>query len=121
MNALTKNITFPTTGVYSATPATTGVGINFSTSAIDIEYYRGYSFQTIYSGGTKGTASILASNDGTNFSTVSGTSQVLTGAGNFIWNVDGAYYRYVQFNWGTTGAGPASTGTMTVIFSSKSF
>lgn len=117
MNANTFLSIFPTTS--NGVPATTGVGTNFSTSAYNIQYYHGYAVQAIYTGGTRGTASIQVSNDGVNFSTVTGSTQVLSGAGNFIWNVTDAYYKYAQFNWASTGA--ASTGTMSIYFMAKGF
>lgn len=43
-----------------------------------------------------GTMLLSASNDGTNWFTLSGTSTNVTATANILWNVDAPYYRYVR-------------------------
>lgn len=77
----------------------------------DLSQIYGYSIQAIYTNGAPaGTLVLQASNDGINFCDIAGTSFVVTGTGNFLWNVTNSNYLYVQMAWTPDGGG--STGTM---------
>jgi hypothetical protein len=110
----------------SMQPATTGVGNTFSSSAQKIEYGLGYCVQAVYTGNINGTISLNASNDGLNFSTISGTPTVIIppgagSTGNFLWNVQQANYLYTQFAFAASSSLQSSTGTLRAVLVSKGF
>jgi len=65
--------------------------------AVGLDQDYGYAVQAIWTGGTlAGTVKLQASIDGVTWSDVTGTSQAVSGAGNFLWNVNGAFYAFVR-------------------------
>ena len=100
---------------FYSTSALTGT---FSTSALKIEYTTGCAVQAIYTGGPTGALSLLASNDGINFSTIANSSNSITGPGNYIWNLLSPGFEFIQGNF---TASSASSGTMAFNFNSKGF
>ncbi len=103
---------------YQLLQSSTGLSGSVSSSAQRIEFTTGYSVQAIYTGGLNGTASLLSSNDGVTFDTITNTSQTFSGAGSFMWNVLSANYQYVQFSYTATSA---SSGLLSVNLFSKGF
>lgn len=103
---------------------TTGVGIVassvYQSSAQTIQYEVGFSLQAVYTGAQpQGTISLLGSNDGIHFVTVSGTSSLLSGStGSTLWNLPQAYYKFIKANFSATSA---SSGALTVLMQSKEF
>lgn len=88
-------------------PQTTSAGSSVSSVAYDLGDLTNYSIAVDFTGtNLAGTLKLQASNDGTDFVDVAGSSQAITGAASHIWNVTGASYRYVRVAWAyTSGTG----------------
>lgn len=83
----------PTSGIYDLQDLTTFcVGLTFSGSDV------------------VGTARLEASEDGTNFFTVTGSSQAISASGGHVWDVTQAGYRFIRAAFTYT----SGTGNMTV-------
>lgn len=106
--------------------ASTGVNQTFTSSAFKIEYGLGYAVQTIYNGVVNGTISLLSSNDGVNFDTISGTPTVISNpaagtTGHFTWNVMQSNYQYVQFGYAASSTITNTTGLIRATIVYKGF
>lgn len=84
-----------------------------TSSMMDIAELSGFAAHAIFTGAPVGTLSISASNDGTNFKAVG--SQAVSGAGQYMLNVDRAHYRYIRVEYAFT----SGTGTLDVYVSGK--
>lgn len=68
-----------------------------------------YAISIDFSGSSLGgTLSLQSSNDGTDFITITGSSQVIASAASHMWNVTGTGYRFVRVKW----VNSAGTGTI---------
>ncbi len=95
-------------------------------SPITIDQIFGYAVQAIWTGTPNGTMLLQASCDAparetqtsnggpdvvTNWSDITGTSITIAGSsGNFMWNLDGTFYRYFRLKYVNT----SGTGSLTV-------
>ena len=87
--------------------------------AYNVEKVRGYCVQLVHtqdSGSVAITAKLQASNDSTNWDDIADSSQSLSGASSFTWNVTDAYYKYVRISCEVT----SGTSTLTAILVAKS-
>lgn len=99
--------------------STTALTQNQSSSAQKIDYTIGYSVQANLSGSNgRGTLSLQASIDGTNFAEVQNSSVLMSSSGTYVWNVMSANYDYVRFNLASSAG---ANGSLTVLFYSKGF
>ena len=58
---------------------------------------KGFAYQAVWgAGSSSGSILLQASADSSTWNTVSGTSTAITAAGNVLWNVSNAYYKYVR-------------------------
>lgn len=120
-NTITMNI--------SGSGAMTGTTTIVS-DPVPLEQIYGFAVQAIYTGTPVGTFSLQASSDApartpqtsnggpdtvTNWATIVGSTQAISGAGNFMWNVSGGFYRYVRLVYTNT----SGTGTLTAELSVK--
>lgn len=104
--------------IYPAWFSSTATSTDLASSAQKIDYTVAYSVQAIYTGNTRGTMALYASNDGLNFSQIQNSSYLISSSGNYVWNVLSANYDYVQWRFASSAT---STGTMQVLFYSKGF
>ncbi len=89
---------------------------NISSVITNIQEASGYCVQAVYTGSPVGTIQILASNDGVNFVPAPGTSPTaVSGAGSFMFNVDGIHYGFIQVLYTFT----SGTGALTASVSAK--
>ena len=81
-----------------------------TSEVILLDHQYGYSVQIAWTGTPTGDFTLEASNDNTTFITVSGSTVAAGGgAGNHLWEVDVAMYRYVRVKYTFT----SGTGTWT--------
>ncbi len=68
--------------------------------AVNLDSIFGFSFHVLTSGTTmNGSMELQASNDGTNWETVSGSSEVIIGSSDdHLYNVSDAFYRFVRLS-----------------------
>jgi hypothetical protein len=66
--------------------------------------------QAVWTGAPIGSLELLISNDGFNFSVYTGSVTVVSGPGNFMWNLAVLGFNYLQVNY-TFGSG---TGTINI-------
>lgn len=99
--------------------ATTGVTQPISTSGFYIEYLLGYSVQTTFSGNWDGTVSLNSSNDGVNYTPITGASKAISTSGSVMFNVWQARYQYTQAQF-TPGVNPSS-GVLSFRIQAKEF
>lgn len=91
-------------------PSNGSLAGDLTSSAQQLESMYGYSVQVVWTGAPVGTLSLQASLNGSDWSTVSGSSTSLSGAADsFLWNFQGAFYHYVRLNYVRT----SGTGTIT--------
>lgn len=88
-------------------PTTTAVTTPNVGTSFDLGDGGDFSVQVIFTGvNVVGTLTLEASDDNTNFVTVTNSSQAVTASTGHMWNVTGAGYRYVRPRWVyTSGAG----------------
>jgi len=90
--------------IYSGSGAASTTSVPFQ-----IDDLTCYSVQIVFSGGGSdlvGTLSLEASNDGTTYITVQGTSYPVTASTNLFYNVADAGYRWARVRWAyTSGTG----------------
>lgn len=73
----------------------------------------GFSIQAVFTGSdVAGTIKLECSNDGTNWVTVTNSSQSITNSAGYIWDVPSVEYKYVRVNWDYT----SGTGNLTVTY-----
>ena len=87
-------------------------GSNITSIPVDLGDLRDFSIHIDFSGATLGgSLTLQASNDQTDFVTVSGSTQVIASAASHVYNVQGAAYRYVRLTWTQTGGAGTMTAT----------
>lgn len=92
------------------------MGADVNASAIPTSSSEGLSLQAIWTGGTAaGTIKLQASNNGTDWSDLPGTSQTVAGAGSFLWNLYSIFFQYVRIKFVRS----AGTGTLNANVFSK--
>lgn len=71
---------------------------SFDSEIFDIQDMSGFSVQAKWTdkGSLAGSIKLQASNDGTNFVDLATLTATFSGSGSILWNVSGAYYRYVK-------------------------
>lgn len=99
--------------------SSTSMSQDLASSAQKIDYTVGYSVQAVYTGSSpRGTMSLLASNDGQNFATITDSPTTISSSGTFVWNIISANYDYTQFRFASSAG---SVGSLSVNFYSKGF
>jgi hypothetical protein len=93
---------------------TAGNGANAQSAVKALSDDGGFCIQAVYTGTITATAKLMASNDGTNYSDVPDSSVTIAAAGNYVWNVTKAHYKYVKFDW--SGTGGSGTRALDVSF-----
>jgi Flp pilus assembly protein TadG len=89
---------------------------SFTASGIDLGDFVMYSVQASFTGSdVAGTFKLQASNDGTNFTDISGATASVTSSGTALLNVENAGYRFVRADWTYT----SGTGNITLTFIAK--
>jgi hypothetical protein len=84
---------------------------NITSVGLDLGDLQVYSVHANFTGSTlAGTLALEASNDNSDYATISGASQVIASAASHVFNVVNAAYRYVRLTWTQTGG----TGNLTV-------
>ena len=112
-------------------PNNSVMNTNLQSRAMQIGNYIGYAIQVVFTGTPTGTFSLQGSNDEvlnkafnyqpTNWTTLSNSSNAVSGPGSFIWNIQEPYYTWVKLVY-TDGSGGASTAILTVsTFNAKGF
>lgn len=116
---------------------------NYNSTYVQLKNIYTYSIMAVITGTPTGTIQLQASNDPetndtqvnmsygagqnptnppavgpTNWATITGSTFMLTMAGNEMWNVDGVGYNYVRLQYVDTSGG-TSTATMNIIFNGK--
>lgn len=98
------------------------IAANYSTPAIDVEQYDGYSIQNVFSGlapTASGTFSLEISNDNVNFSTYpSSATNFASGTTNQMWEVTTKRHKYVRvsLSGSATASGACSTNIYAELF-----
>lgn len=90
------------------------MGASFSGSSVDLAEVDNYAVHIIWTGAPVGNLQVEASNDNSNFVAVD-TTAAGGGAGQRIYNVAGAGYRYVRVSYTFT----SGSGTVTAYISGK--
>ena len=104
--------------------------VTVNSNPINLDQIYGYAVQVVWSGNPTGSFKLQASCDAptstnqtanggpdgiVNWSDITGTAQAVAGsAGNFMWNQNGAFYRYVRLVY-TNSAGVGSFSANVVI------
>lgn len=115
--AAVSNIWSPTVIVASGDMEQTTI----TSTAMDLTYVQQYSVQAVYTGSPVGTFKLQLSNDNApcssavNWTDYSSSSQAISAAGNYAWNVSFSNYHCVRLVY-TRDSG---SGTLTAIFGSK--
>lgn len=91
------------------------MGASFQSIAQALEHYTIYSVQAVYTGSPVGTITLAASNNGTDWDTIAGSSQAISAAGSTMFNVTGAGYLYVRLEYAFT----SGSGTVTAVYVGK--
>lgn len=79
-----------------------------TSSAEPLDYIYGFSIQAIYTGSPVGTLTLEASNDNSNWVTVTDSSYSVTSAGNYMWNFTVSNFKWVRVVYTRT----SGTGTL---------
>ena len=75
-----------------------------------------YSIQVVFSSATlNGTLTIEASNDNSNYVTISGTSQSIASGAGHMYNVTDANYKFFRLAWAATSGTGTLTANVTII------
>lgn len=105
------------TGNDTLQDAATSMGASFNLPAIWLGHICNYSIQLVFTGTPNGTFKLQASNDlggpglaPTNWTDVANSSQAITAAGDHMWQVENAGYKYVRVVYTRS----SSTGSLTV-------
>jgi hypothetical protein len=95
---------------------------SFESQPILLDQIYGFSFQAVFTGAPEGSFKLQVSNDDksfgftpVNWTDVTGSTQIITEAGDIVWNFNGAFYKWVKVVY-TRDAG---TGSCDVTYSSK--
>jgi hypothetical protein len=98
------------------------VAITFESDAVLLDQIYGFSFHAIISGSPNGSIKLQASNDPVrngddvaNWIDVANSSQSVTVAGQFFWNVDASFYKWVRVVYTAV----SGSGSCTVNYSAK--
>ena len=74
-----------------------------------------FSIHVKFSSGTlNGTLTLDCSNDGTDWVTVTGSSQSIAAGASHVWNISNANYKYVRVAYAATSGTGTMTATMTL-------
>lgn len=102
----------------------TNMGASFNSTPVWLGHICNYAIQLVFTGTPTGSLKLQASNDEgnpslppaeqyagvSNWTDIADSGQAVTAAGNHMWQVSNAGYRWVRFVWSRT----SSTGTLTV-------
>lgn len=88
---------------------------SITSSAITLAGKTGYGIHAIYAGSPVGTLTIEASNDGTTWETITGTSTAVSAAGSTLFNLSNVSYELARLKY-TRSSG---TGTLNAYASDK--
>lgn len=101
-----------------------------TSNPVRVDQIYGYAVQAIYTGSPVGTLTLEASCDSpgrqtqissggpdtvTNWNTITDSSYAVSGAGKYMWNVNGAFYNYIRLVYVNT----SGTGVLTANLSEK--
>ena len=101
--------------VHVLTP-TVNSATNITSAPIPLDDVINYSIHAVFTGSdVAGTFKLQVSNDGTNFTDLSGASTSVTSSTDTLINASNAGYRYVRYDWARSGG----TGNITVTFVGK--
>lgn len=86
------------------------LGADYTSPSVDLTVYYGASLQAVWTGGSaNGTLSLQVSNDGVNWSDLTGSDIAVSGAGNFTWDLTQTNVAYVRIIFAyTSGTGSLS-------------
>jgi len=103
-------------------PAGTVLNTTLHSKAMPVQYYLLYNIQAVWAGTPTGSFYLEASsdpcNDGipgqpVNWTTIANSTEAISAAGNFMWNVYYIGYNWVRLSY-SDGSSGASTATVTV-------
>ena len=93
---------------------------SFNSAPMNLNQMEGYAIQCVWTGTPTGSLKLQCSVDPnignifpTNWIDLTGTTVSVTAAGSFMWNVTGAMYNWVRFNYTDLSSG-VSTAIMTI-------
>lgn len=90
---------------------TSAIAANVTSNEILLDQDYGFAFQAIWTGASLvGTVKLQSTVDGTTWTDITGTTQTVNGPGNFLWNVNGAFY------WKARAFFTYTSGTGTITF-----
>lgn len=90
--------------------------VNQTSIGVDLGDAQGYSVEVAFSSGTlNGTLTLEASVGGTNYATITGSSQAIASGATHIYNITDAEYPYVRLKW----VASSGTGTVTALHAIK--
>jgi hypothetical protein len=98
------------------------VATSFESEAVLLDQIYGYSMHAIFTGAPNGSIKLQASNDETresssisNWIDVANSSQSVAASGQFFWNVDASFYKWVRVAY----VAASGTGACTVNYAAK--
>ena len=91
------------------------MGADITSRAQALPHIFGYCVQAVWTGSPVGTMTLEASNDGVIWSTVDGSTEAISGAGDGIYHVTDVFYAYVRLKYTRT----SGTGTLNVSINLK--
>lgn len=91
------------------------MGADHTSPAQALQQMQIASVQAVWTGSPVGTLSLLISNDGVTYSTYTGSSTAVSGAGDFVWNLASLGFNYVKVKY-TRASG---TGSLNITVSGK--
>lgn len=81
----------------------------------DLSFYWVFSMQAVFTGSPVGNIELQASNDNVTYTTIADTPTAVAAAGNIMWNIENAGYKWVRVFYDAT----SGTGSLTVTYFGK--
>lgn len=88
---------------------------NFTSPSQQMTYMINACIQAVFTGTPNGTLSLQVSNDNVNYTTYTGSSTAITGAGSFAWLIGDIGFPWVQVVYSAS----SSTGTLSITVNGK--
>jgi hypothetical protein len=91
------------------------MGASFNSPSQQVHQYVVACIQAVFTGTPDGTLKLQISNDDTNWTDYTGSSEAISGAGNFAWNIINIGFQYVRLVYTRS----SSTGSLSATVSGK--
>ena len=102
--------------------AAQSMATSFESAPILLDQIYGFSFQAVFTGAPDGSFKLQVSNDDksfgfqpVNWTDITGSTQVITEAGDIVWNFNGAFYKWVKVVYEAS----SGSGSCDITYSSK--